>query len=159
MVDTRRNVRNNENAIRNSRDENASSGGNDSYDDNGDIAGQQIDFKYEKGEDSMLTVRKDDFYSCNTNSPIMRSDPFFFINGVKSYCVKGQKLIVIVLSDKHRLPSPVTHPPVAATPTPKTTPATAPTQQPSPSSPPSSSSTTHPSTTPAPPKSVGSSSV
>lgn len=85
-------------------------------------------FKYKKGEDSVLEVTKDDYYSCNTSNWLLKSEngssefklarsgPFFFISGVKDHCDKGQKLLIIVLSERHRRAvspgtAPTVHPP------------------------------------------------
>ncbi|KAL8166216.1 hypothetical protein V2J09_007715 [Rumex salicifolius] len=84
-------------------------------------------FKYKEGEDSVLEVKKDDYYNCNTSNWVLknengssvfkldRSGPFFFISGVKEHCDNGQKLLLIVLSEKHsRAASPAAHPPAVA---------------------------------------------
>nr|XP_043621761.1 early nodulin-like protein 2 [Erigeron canadensis] len=75
-----------------------------------------LHFKYNSGSDSVLVVNKGDYDSCNTNNPITtltggdsfinlnRSGPFYFISGNKTNCDQGQKLIVVVLSPKKRLP-------------------------------------------------------
>ncbi|KAK4752938.1 hypothetical protein SAY87_021736 [Trapa incisa] len=86
-------------------------------------------FKYKKGEDSVLLVNKNDYDSCNNNSPIRRWDdgdtvftfdrsgPFFFISGEDDHCRNGQKLIVVVLAVRNHTPSvPVTPPPKASAP-------------------------------------------
>ncbi|XVF66815.1 hypothetical protein PTKIN_Ptkin10aG0067800 [Pterospermum kingtungense] len=71
-------------------------------------------FKYKKGSDSVLLVTREDYYSCNTKSPIQsltegdstftfdRSGPFFFITGNADNCNKGQKLIVVVMAVRHK---------------------------------------------------------
>ncbi|KAF7805946.1 O-acyltransferase WSD1 [Senna tora] len=81
-------------------------------------------FKYKKGSDSVLVVKKENYDSCNTKSPIQkmdggdssftfdRSGPFFFISGNAGNCQKGQKLIVVVLAVRHHKPQ--SPPPVAA---------------------------------------------
>ncbi|THG10145.1 hypothetical protein TEA_007873 [Camellia sinensis var. sinensis] len=60
----------------------------------------------------MVEVRKRDYITCNTSSPIIehkdgntkvkldRSGPFYFINREEGHCDKGQKLIVVVMSAK-----------------------------------------------------------
>lgn len=68
---------------------------------------------------------KEDYVNCNTSNPITtykdgntkllldRSGPFYFISGAGGHCEKGQKLVVVVLSPRHRYtgispaPSPV----------------------------------------------------
>ncbi|KAK8529596.1 hypothetical protein V6N12_060374 [Hibiscus sabdariffa] len=73
-------------------------------------------FKYKKGSDSVLLVTKEDYFACNTRSPIQsltegdssftfdRSGPFFFITGNADNCNKGQKLIVVVMAVRHKQP-------------------------------------------------------
>lgn len=63
----------------------------------------------------MLQVRRDDYLSCNTSSPIAehkdgstvvklrRSGPYYFISGTEGACEKGEKLIVVVMSERHAL--------------------------------------------------------
>ncbi|XP_061352703.1 early nodulin-like protein 4 [Gastrolobium bilobum] len=72
-------------------------------------------FKYKKENDSILVVKKDDYYSCNVNNPMHKMDDgdstfhlnklgyFFFISGNVDSCKKGQKLIVQVIAVKNRL--------------------------------------------------------
>ncbi|XP_038685680.1 early nodulin-like protein 2 [Tripterygium wilfordii] len=92
-------------------------------------------FKYKKGEDSVLVVKKDDYLKCKIENPIMkmeggdsefkfdRSGPFYFMTGNKHHCIKGQKLIVIVLAVRKTkpfptpAPAPKTLPPFAQPPT------------------------------------------
>ena len=62
----------------------------------------------------MLQVSKKDYMNCNTTNPIAeykdgntkvvlnRSGPYYFISGAEGHCEKGQKLIAVVLSAKHR---------------------------------------------------------
>lgn len=71
-------------------------------------------WKYEGGKDSVVEVSKEDYAKCNTSNPIEeysdgntkvkldRPGPFFFISGEKGHCEKGQKLIVVVMSPRHR---------------------------------------------------------
>ncbi|CAJ1978553.1 unnamed protein product [Sphenostylis stenocarpa] len=71
-----------------------------------------IVFKYQKGSDSVLEVKKEDYDKCNMTNPIKkfedgdtefkfdRSGPFYFISGTDGNCEKGQKLIVVVLSPR-----------------------------------------------------------
>lgn len=79
-----------------------------------DVDAYHADFKYKKGSDSVMVVKKEDYDSCNTKSPIRkmddgnstftfdRSGPFFFIGGNADNCQKGQKLIVVVLAIRHK---------------------------------------------------------
>ncbi|THG13139.1 hypothetical protein TEA_016821 [Camellia sinensis var. sinensis] len=60
----------------------------------------------------MVEVRKRDYITCNTSSPIIehkdgntnvkldRSGPFYFISREEGHCDKGQKLIVVVMFAK-----------------------------------------------------------
>lgn len=81
------------------------------------------DFKYKKGGDSVLVVKKEDCDSCNTNNPKQKMDDgdstfklsdsglFFFISGNADHCKNGQKLIVLVMAPRrHPLP-PTAAPP------------------------------------------------
>lgn len=70
-------------------------------------------WKYDSAKDSVLLVTKEDYVNCNTSSPIQqykdgetrivldKSGPFYFISGTKDHCEKGQKLIVVVLSQRN----------------------------------------------------------
>ncbi|RDX68319.1 Early nodulin-like protein 2, partial [Mucuna pruriens] len=110
-----------------------------------------IVFKYKKGSDSVLEVKKEDYDKCNKTNPIKkfengdtefkfdRSGPFYFISGKDGNCEKGQKLIIVVLS-------PRTPPKPSPSPSPKPNP---PTVSP-PASPPTSPSPASPSTSPSP---------
>ncbi|XP_020106048.1 early nodulin-like protein 2 [Ananas comosus] len=83
-------------------------------------------FKYKKGEDSVLVVREEDFDKCNVSNPVERRDtgssvftfdrsgPFFFISGVEEKCLKGEKLVVVVLAVRSK--SPVTPAPTSPSP-------------------------------------------
>ncbi|KAK9947216.1 hypothetical protein M0R45_012648 [Rubus argutus] len=102
--------------------------------------GDTLVWKYDSAKDSVLLVTKEDYVNCNTSSPIQqykdgetkivldKSGPFYFISGTKDHCEKGQKLIVVVLSQRNRpsavspAPSPalaveIDGPAVAPTPT------------------------------------------
>ncbi|MBA0547886.1 hypothetical protein Golob_019019 [Gossypium lobatum] len=87
--------------------------------------GDSLVWKYDGGKDSVLQVSKEDYTSCNTSNPIAeykdgntkvkleKSGPYFFMSGAKGHCEQGQKMIVVVMSQKHRYigispaPSPV----------------------------------------------------
>ncbi|GMJ11442.1 hypothetical protein HRI_004813400 [Hibiscus trionum] len=83
-------------------------------------------FKYEKGSDSVLMVKKDDYYKCEGKQPLMEmsngtsefkfphSGPFFFISGKEGHCSQGQKMITVVMAERHGAPS--SHPPTAKPP-------------------------------------------
>lgn len=90
-------------------------------------------FKYNKSEDSVLVVNKQDYASCNIKNPIQkleggdsvfqfnRSGPFYFISGVADRCAKNQKLIVVVLAERRKKPvSPSPSPSPSPPPSPLT---------------------------------------
>ncbi|PON74545.1 Cupredoxin [Parasponia andersonii] len=74
--------------------------------------GDTLVWKYDAEKDSVLEVSKQDYETCNTSRPIKehkdgntkvslgRAGPFYFISGAKGHCEKGQKLIVVVLSQR-----------------------------------------------------------
>ncbi|KAK8638268.1 hypothetical protein V6N13_136704 [Hibiscus sabdariffa] len=86
-------------------------------------------FKYEKGSDSVLLVKKDDYYKCEGKNPLMEmsngtsefkfphSGPFFFISGKEGNCAQGQKMITVVMAVRHGTP-PSKHPPIVKPPVP-----------------------------------------
>ncbi|XP_061342488.1 early nodulin-like protein 3 [Gastrolobium bilobum] len=73
-------------------------------------------FKYKKGNDSVLVVKKEDYISCNINNPIHKMDDenltflfdrsglFFFISGNMDNCKNGQKLKIFVIAVRDTLP-------------------------------------------------------
>ncbi|XP_061352570.1 early nodulin-like protein 1 [Gastrolobium bilobum] len=75
-----------------------------------------IYFKYKKGDDSVLVVKKEDYFSCNNNNPIHKMDGgnstflldrlghFFFISGNVDSCKNGQKLIIFVNAVRDTVP-------------------------------------------------------
>lgn len=79
--------------------------------------GDFLIWKYDDKVDSVLQVTKENYLSCNTSKPIKEykdgdntkveldeSGPFYFISGADSHCKKGQKLVVVVMSEKHDNP-------------------------------------------------------
>ncbi|GLU01237.1 hypothetical protein SLE2022_185500 [Rubroshorea leprosula] len=76
--------------------------------------GDYLVWKYDGGQDSVLQVTKEAYQSCNTTDPVAeykdgntkvkleRPGPFYFISGAKGHCEQGQKLIVVVLTPRHR---------------------------------------------------------
>ncbi|KAJ6743852.1 BLUE COPPER PROTEIN [Salix viminalis] len=52
------------------------------------LVGDSLVWKYDGQKDSVLQV--------------MKERPFYFISGAQGHCEKGQKLAVVVLSQKHR---------------------------------------------------------
>ncbi|XP_027355677.1 early nodulin-like protein 1 [Abrus precatorius] len=75
--------------------------------------GDHLVWKYESGKDSVLEVTKEDYANCSSSKPIkeysdgntkVRLDhpgAYYFISGAKGHCEKGQKVIVIVMSQRH----------------------------------------------------------
>jgi len=71
-------------------------------------------FEYEN--DSVLTVEKFDYFTCDASQPITtftngkstlnldRSGPFYFISGTDEHCSHGQKLLVEVMAP-HPIPA------------------------------------------------------
>ncbi|XP_022870792.1 early nodulin-like protein 3 [Olea europaea var. sylvestris] len=69
--------------------------------------------KYDSKTKSMLEVTEEDYEICNNANPIKshhdgettisleKSSLFFFISGAEEHCYNGQKLEVMVISDKH----------------------------------------------------------
>ncbi|XAR69986.1 hypothetical protein NMG60_11001786 [Bertholletia excelsa] len=78
------------------------------------LIGDSLVWKYDGEKDSVLQVSKKGYVHCNTSSPIAeyndgntkvtldRSGPFYFISGAEGHCMQGQKMIVVVMSAKHR---------------------------------------------------------
>jgi len=93
------------------------------------------DFKYNKGVDSVMVVKKEDFDSCNTNNPIEKMDDgdsifelshsglFYFVSGNPDNCKTGQKLVVLVMAVRQAVPTKTAPPPESTLP-PKGFPAT-----------------------------------
>lgn len=62
--------------------------------------------------DSVLQVTKEDYESCNTAKPLKqyndgdtkveldKSGPYFFITGAPGNCAKGEKITLVVLSER-----------------------------------------------------------
>ncbi|KAG5225182.1 hypothetical protein OIU76_027550 [Salix suchowensis] len=77
------------------------------------LIGDSLVWKYDGQKDSVLQVSKEAYAACNTTNPIQeykdgntkvkldRSGPFYFISGAEGHCEKGQKIVVVVLSQKH----------------------------------------------------------
>lgn len=71
-------------------------------------------FKFDGTTDSVLQVTRDDYNSCNKSKPIKeykdgntkielsRSGPHYFISGADGNCEKGEKLFVVVMSNKFK---------------------------------------------------------
>ncbi|CAO2175854.1 unnamed protein product [Urochloa humidicola] len=83
--------------------------------------GDNLVFKLDGAADSVLEVTRDDFNRCSTAAPLVthraatagaggatavtvplpRSGPYFFVGGAPGSCQKGERLLLIVLSEKH----------------------------------------------------------
>lgn len=69
-------------------------------------------WKYDIKVDSVLQVMKEDYESCNTAKPLKqyndgdtkveldKSGPYFFISGAPGNCAKGEKITLVVLSER-----------------------------------------------------------
>ncbi|CAK7338383.1 unnamed protein product [Dovyalis caffra] len=74
--------------------------------------GDSLLFAYDSSQDSVLQVKKEDYESCKTKSPIAtfndghtvfkfkQSGPYYFISGNKDNCNKNEKLVVVVLAER-----------------------------------------------------------
>ncbi|KAK2631963.1 hypothetical protein EUGRSUZ_L02198 [Eucalyptus grandis] len=94
--------------------------------------GDVLIFKYDKNADSVLEATKEDYESCNTMKPLKeykdgetklnleRSGPYYFISGTWGHCQNGQKLEVVVMSEKHRSKGITSAPTEAPAPVPHT---------------------------------------
>jgi len=96
--------------------------------------GDSLLFKYPQGRDSVLVVTEQAYNTCNTTSAVVYADngdsifrftasgPFFFISGVEGNCLKGQKLVIVVMGQRdssviwHSPATPLSQAPSAATP-------------------------------------------
>ncbi|XP_027181124.1 early nodulin-like protein 1 [Coffea eugenioides] len=77
------------------------------------VIGDSLVWNYDGTKDSVLLVNKKDYVTCNTSSPIEahndgntkikldHSGPYYFISGAQGHCEKGQKLLVVVISERH----------------------------------------------------------
>ncbi|CAO2206372.1 unnamed protein product [Urochloa humidicola] len=80
--------------------------------------GDNLVFKLDGAADSVLEVTRDDFNRCSTAAPLAthkavaggaaaatvplpRSGPYYFVGGAPGSCQKGERLLLIVLSEKH----------------------------------------------------------
>ncbi|KFK29635.1 hypothetical protein AALP_AA7G159300 [Arabis alpina] len=74
--------------------------------------GDFLVWKYDMKVDSVLQVTKEDYDSCNTAKPLKayndgdtkveldKSGHYFFISGAPNNCAKGEKIILVVLSER-----------------------------------------------------------
>ncbi|WVZ94061.1 hypothetical protein U9M48_040003 [Paspalum notatum var. saurae] len=77
--------------------------------------GDKLVFKVDGAADSVLEVTRDDYNRCSTASPLSthkptagaamvplpRSGPYYFVGGAPGSCQKGQRLLLVVMSEKH----------------------------------------------------------
>ncbi|RDX77224.1 Early nodulin-like protein 1 [Mucuna pruriens] len=75
--------------------------------------GDSLAFNYPSGQDSVIQVNSQDYANCNTDAytekfsdghtiiKLNQSGPHYFISGNKNSCLKNEKLVVIVLSDRN----------------------------------------------------------
>ncbi|XP_021758039.1 early nodulin-like protein 3 [Chenopodium quinoa] len=103
--------------------------------------GDNLVWKYDNKQDSVLQVTREAYLSCNTSSPVAeykdgqtkfelkKPGPYYFISGTQANCQKGEKVIVVVMSAQSRR-SGAASPAFAPSPSPNSeaqTPAVAPT--------------------------------
>ncbi|XP_021746302.1 early nodulin-like protein 3 [Chenopodium quinoa] len=103
--------------------------------------GDNLVWKYDNKQDSVLQVTREAYLSCNTSSPVAeykdgqtkvelkKPGPYYFISGTQANCEKGEKVIVVVMSARSRR-SGAASPAFAPSPSPNSeaeTPAVAPT--------------------------------
>ncbi|ESQ54140.1 hypothetical protein EUTSA_v10026339mg [Eutrema salsugineum] len=74
--------------------------------------GDILVWKYDVKVDSVLQVTKEDYESCNTAKPLKqyndretkfeleKSGAYFFISGAPGNCAKGEKVTIVVLSER-----------------------------------------------------------
>ncbi|CAL9112199.1 unnamed protein product [Musa textilis] len=77
--------------------------------------GDSLVWKYEAAKDSVLQVTRDAYLGCNRSSPVAehkdgatvvrlhRPGAYYFISGAAGACEEGEKLIVVVMSERHSL--------------------------------------------------------
>ncbi|CAN8229918.1 unnamed protein product [Cochlearia groenlandica] len=75
--------------------------------------GDILVWKYDLKVDSVLQVTKEDYECCNTSNPIKqynngdtkfeleKSGPYYFISGAPGNCDKGEKIVIVVLSERN----------------------------------------------------------
>uniref|UniRef100_A0A0A9H4M7 Phytocyanin domain-containing protein n=1 Tax=Arundo donax TaxID=35708 RepID=A0A0A9H4M7_ARUDO len=77
--------------------------------------GDNLVFKFDGAADSVLEVTREDYNRCSTASPVAahhagagivtvplpRSGPYYFVSGAPGSCGKGERVVVVVLSEKH----------------------------------------------------------
>ncbi|KAK9698151.1 hypothetical protein RND81_08G085400 [Saponaria officinalis] len=76
--------------------------------------GDILVWKYDSKKDSVMQVTREAYLTCNTSNPIAehkddetkvvldKPGPQYFISGIKDNCDKGEKLIVLVITPRHR---------------------------------------------------------
>ncbi|XP_043692264.1 early nodulin-like protein 3 [Telopea speciosissima] len=74
--------------------------------------GDSLLFDYSADKDSVVQVKKEDYDSCNSTSPIKsytgghnsitfnKNGPYYFISGVQENCQKNEKMVIVVMADR-----------------------------------------------------------
>ncbi|KAK8951646.1 Early nodulin-like protein 3 [Platanthera zijinensis] len=70
-------------------------------------------WNFDGEKDSVVEVSRDDYYACRTSNPIavhhggddkvglVRSGAYYFVGGAAGACEKGERVVVVVISQKH----------------------------------------------------------
>ncbi|KAJ4980477.1 hypothetical protein NE237_031314 [Protea cynaroides] len=92
--------------------------------------GDSLLFVYPADKDSVLQVKKEDYDSCNSTSPIAsfkdgntafkfdKNGPYYFISGVPENCKKNEKIVVVVMADRRNTSSNTNQTSMASPPSP-----------------------------------------
>ncbi|KAG6481568.1 hypothetical protein ZIOFF_058172 [Zingiber officinale] len=87
--------------------------------------GDSLVWKYDPAKDSVLEVTREAYLSCDRSRPLAehkegastvelrRSGAYYFISGAAGACEEGQRLIVVVMSDRHSLRARLASPAMA----------------------------------------------
>ncbi|KAJ3693340.1 hypothetical protein LUZ60_008820 [Juncus effusus] len=77
--------------------------------------GDSLVWKYDPSKDSVLQVTRESYLNCNISNPmstykndttvvtLSHSGAYYFISGNADSCLKGEKIIVVVMSEKHSI--------------------------------------------------------
>ncbi|KAK8966558.1 Early nodulin-like protein 1 [Platanthera guangdongensis] len=75
--------------------------------------GDSLVWNFDGEKDSVVEVSRDDYYACRTWNPIavhhggdnrvglVRSGAYYFVGGAAGACEKGERVVVVVISQKH----------------------------------------------------------
>ncbi|KAK8967369.1 Early nodulin-like protein 1 [Platanthera guangdongensis] len=75
--------------------------------------GDSLVWNFDGEKDSVVEVSRDDYYACRTSNPIavhhggdnrvglVRSGAYYFVGGAAGACEKGERVVVVVISQKH----------------------------------------------------------